>query len=115
MLLVAGDHEEFSLIKVVDEAAAAAAWLNCRIKFVLSGQDDGASAFNAASSLSHGILRRGNGYLSSCTKVYMHVQKCTSLYKRKIFQRRGRNHPIFMPTTILPVDGCLIRISSGSR
>ena len=52
MLHVAGDHEEFSLIKIVDESAAAAAWLSLRVVLVFSCQDDWAAAFNAA----HGSL-----------------------------------------------------------
>jgi len=53
MLHVAGDHEEFSLIKIVDESAAAAAWLSLRVVLVFSCQDDWAAAFNAAP---HGSL-----------------------------------------------------------
>ena len=57
VLPVAGDHDQFIKkffrIEVVDEAAAAAAWLHSRIEFILSSDDYGPAAFHA----SHGSLR----------------------------------------------------------
>ena len=49
MLRVAGDHEIIFDVEVVDESASAAAWLYGRVKFVFSGHDYGAAAFDAAS------------------------------------------------------------------
>ena len=85
MLLCSPGYREY----VMYEAASPAAELDPSVIFVFSGHDYGAPHSTQPFPF-HESLRRKNGYIWACTKVYMHEHFCTCFIKKNFFCGSGK-------------------------